>query len=416
MGTQTEMSTYRRIERRVRLKTSIFLYSLILKRLVRKVARRRPIRVMFYVNNLSMWKNDKLLMLLKEDSRFEPIVVSLLYSRDSLSRKKDLEEELLTHFNKMGVDCLSGFNFKKNKTLPASIFKADIVFFPQPYINNLKDIPFNALLSYIPYGFSIEDSPISHNSLYQNICWKYFAVSSLQKEMKVKYNYNHGANVIVSGDPLADYFLDGHTPSCSNWAIDNPKLKRIIWAPHHSISSTDWLNRANFLKIADDMLETARKYKDKVQFVFKPHPMLKDKLYKNESWGPEKTDAYYDAWNTMPNTRLADGNYVDLFITSDAMIHDCSAFTAEYLYVNKPVMYVTEKERIESFNSFANECFQVHYHGSSIRDIETFIDNVINGKDPLLKERTALVKEKLLPKGDETTAGNIYKELCKIFE
>ena len=144
------------------------------------------------------------------------------------------------------------------------------------------------------------------------------------------------------------------------------------------------------------MLETARKYKDKVQFVFKPHPMLKDKLYKNESWGPEKTDAYYDAWNTMPNTRLADGNYVDLFITSDAMIHDCSAFTAEYLYVNKPVMYVTEKERIESFNSFANECFQVHYHGSSIRDIETFIDNVINGKDPLLKERTALVKEKLL--------------------
>ena len=79
-------------------------------------------------------------------------------------------------------------------------------------------------------------------------------------------------------------------------------------------------------------------------------------------------------------------------------------------------MYVTEKERIESFNSFANECFQVHYHGSSIRDIETFIDNVINGKDPLLKERTALVKEKLLPKGDETTAGNIYKELCKIFE
>lgn len=416
MATQTEMSTYRRIERRLRLKASIFLYNLFLKRLVRKVARRTPVRVMFYVNNLSMWKNDKLLMLLKQDNRFEPFVVSMLYPKDSLSRKKYLEEELSIHFNTLGVNFLSGFNFKKNKPFPASVFKADIVFFPQPYINNLKDIPFNALLSYIPYGFSIEDSPIFHNSLYQNICWKFFAVSELQKEMKVRYNYNHGTNVIVSGDPLADYFLDGHTPSADNWPIDDPKVKRVIWAPHHSISSQDWLDRANFLKIADDMLETARKYNDKVQFVFKPHPMLKDKLYRNESWGPEKTDAYYDAWNTMPNTRLADGSYVDLFMTSDAMIHDCSAFTAEYLYVNKPVMYVTAKERIESFNSFADECFQVHYHGSSIRDIETFIDNVINGNDPLLEKRTALVKEKLLPKGNQTVAGNIYKELCKIFE
>ncbi|MCQ2067756.1 MAG: CDP-glycerol glycerophosphotransferase family protein [Bacteroidaceae bacterium] len=412
---RNEMTTYRRIERTLRLKTSIFLYNLHLNFLVRRIAKRRPVRVMFYVNNLSMWKSDKLLMLLKKDSRFEPFVASLLYPKDSLKIKKHIEKELSEHFNSLGVSFTSGFNFDKNRQYPFYRFKADLVFFPQPYINNLKHVPLNALLSYIPYGFSIEDSPRFHNSLYQNICWKYFATSSLQKEMNVKYNYNHGANVIISGDPLADYFLDGHTPNY-NWPIGNPKLKRIIWAPHHSINSQDWLDHANFLKIADPMLEIAKKYSDKVQFIFKPHPMLKEKLYKNELWGIERTDAYYNDWNTFPNCRFADGNYVDLFMTSDAMIHDCSAFTAEYLYVNKPVMYVTEKEKIESFNAFADECFQVHYHGSSIRDIEAFIDNVISGTDPLLDERTRLVNEKLLPKTRETVAGTIYNELCKLFE
>ena len=231
-----------------------------------------------------------------------------------------------------------------------------------------------------------------------------------------KYNINHGVNVVVSGDPLADYFFDGHTPSSDSWPINNPQIKRIIWAPHHSITPQDWLNYSNFLEIADDMLNLAKEYNDKAQFVFKPHPMLKDKLYKLDSWGVEKTDSYFDAWKSLPNCNSAEGNYVDLFMSSDAMIHDCSAFTAEYLYVNKPVMYLTKEERMESFNQFANECFKVHYHGSSISDIKNFIDNVIKGIDPLADERTKLIKEQLRPKGNETVAGTIYKELCKIFE
>lgn len=408
--------TFKAKRKNLRLKASIFLYNLHFRRILPKIAGHKPLRVMFYVNNLSMWKNDKLLMLLKNDDRFEPIVVSFLYPFDSEKLKNRYEEELFSHFNEMGVIYYSGFDFSRNNRFPVSKFKPDLLFYPQPYYNYLRFLPRNVLLAYIPYGFSIEDSPIFHNSLFQNVCWKLFATSSLQKEQKEKYNYNHGSNVVVAGDPLADYFFDGHTPSDDNWPVKDPKIKRIIWAPHHSILPDDWLNYSIFLEIADEMLETAKKYSDKVQFVFKPHPMLKEKLYKHESWGIERTDAYYDSWKTMPNCNVADGNYVDLFMTSDAMIHNCSAFTAEYLYVNKPVMYTTDKEKIESFNSFADSCFQVHYHGASISDIESFIENVISGNDPLMQERTLLIKEQLLPKGSGTVAGNIYKELCKLFE
>ena len=363
-----------------------------------------------------MWKSDKLLLLLKKDKRFEPFVVSFLYSKDPADRKHQIEQELSSHFDALGAEFLHGFDYEKDQMLPVSQFKADIIFYPQPYMNNFREIPLHSLLSYIPYCFEMDKTSQASNSLYQNICWKYFVSTESIRQAKANTYYNHGSNMVVAGNPIADYFLDGHTPSDKNWPVSNPQLKRIIWSPHHSILPDDWLDYSTFLKIADDMLEIARKYRDRVQFVFKPHPMLKQKLYKIDSWGKDKTDSYYDSWANLPNGNFADGNYVDLFMTSDAMIHDCSSFTVEYLYVNKPVMFLTRKTRIETFSDFANDCFQVHYHGDSISDIESFIDNVINGIDPLIDKRTCFINEQLQPKGNGSTAENIYRELCKIFE
>ena len=416
MGFRAFLSACYKTKERLRLKLSISLYDRHLKKMLPRISGHRPIRIMFYVNNLSMWKSDKLLMLLKNDRNFEPFIVSYIYPTDSAKRKEECENSVTRHFASLGVEVSSGFNYRKNRLYPVSKFHPDILFYPQPYRNKLRDIPRNVLLSYIPYCYEMEDSRRFYNTLYQNICWKIFVPSQLHKELKARYNINHGSNAVVAGNPLMDYFFDGHTPTDENWPVKERKLKRIIWAPHHSILPDDMLDYSNFLTIADSMLETARKYADRVQFVFKPHPMLKEKLYKVDSWGVKRTDSYYDAWKTMPNCNYADGNYVDLFMTSDALIHDCSSFTAEYLYVNKPVMYLTGKDRIEVFNTFADACFQVHYHGCTISDIESFIDNVIDGIDPMAQKRTEFINDQLIPKGNESVASNIYNELRKILE
>lgn len=416
MRIRSVLSACYKLKERLRLKLSILLYNRHLSRILPEIASRRPVRIMFYVNNLSMWKNDRLLMILKNDDRFQPFIVTYLYPSDTTGHKKSLEQQLRDHFGPMGIIIESGFDFGRNRLYPVSRFKPDILFYPQPYRNRLKDIPRNVLLSYIPYCFEMEDERHFYNTLYQNICWKIFVPTELHRELKARYNFNGGRNVVVSGNPLADYFFDGHIPQADNWPAGDPGLKRIIWAPHHSILPDDILDYSNFLEIADDMLATAQKYQDRAQFVFKPHPMLKEKLYKLESWGIERTDSYYEAWKSLPNGNLSEGNYVDLFMTSDALIHDCSSFTAEYLYVNKPVMYLTRKERIDEFNDFADACFKVHYHGCSIPEIESFIDNVISGTDPMAAIRTSFINEQLRPKGDESVASNIYKELCKLFE
>ncbi len=416
MRIRSVLSACYKLKERLRLKLSILLYNRHLSRILPDISSRRPVRIMFYVNNLSMWKSDSLLMLLKNDDRFDPFIVSYIYPSDTIGLKNALEQQLFDHFGSMGIRIESGFDFKKNRLYPVSRFRPDILFYPQPYRNRLKDIPRNVLLSYIPYCFEMEDERHFYNTLYQNICWKIFVPTELHRELKARYNFNGGRNVVVSGNPLADYFFDGHTPESVIWPINNPQLKRIIWAPHHSILPDDILDYSNFLEIADDMLETANRYKERAQFVFKPHPMLKEKLYKVESWGIERTDKYYEAWKSLSNGNLAEGNYVDLFMTSDALIHDCSSFTAEYLYVNKPVMYLTRKEKIEVFNDFADACFRVHYHGCSLSDIESFIDNVIDGTDPMAERRTEFINGQLKPKEGESVASNIYKELCKLFE
>ena len=81
------------------------------------------------------------------------------------------------------------------------------------------------------------------------------------------------------------------------------------------------------------MLSFTEKYKDKIQIAFKPHPNLKTVNKSSKSGKPN--DDYYDKWNSLDNGQLEEGDYFDLFLQSDAMIHDSVSFLSEYLYTMK---------------------------------------------------------------------------------
>jgi CDP-glycerol glycerophosphotransferase (TagB/SpsB family) len=107
------------------------------------------------------------------------------------------------------------------------------------------------------------------------------------------------------------------------------------------------------------MKELAVKYRSQVSIAFKPHPVLRSRL--EELWGREKTDEYYRFWEELDNTFVADGEYAALFAASDAMIHDCGSFTAEYLYTGKPVLYVFRHDRRATENEFGRRALRAHY-------------------------------------------------------
>ena len=172
----------------------------------------------------------------------------------------------------------------------------------------------------------------------------------------------------------------------------------MIWAPHHSILPSDDLGYANFLDMAEQMVDFAKYHEDKIEIAFKPHPILKEKLIFLNGWGIERTEKYYEFWEKSSNTILAEGTYADLFMTSDTMIHDSSSFICEYLYTKNPVMFLSQKpEEIRyNLNDLGKRCFDLHYIGKTIKDVDYFLENiVIRANDPLKIKRDCFFNEML---------------------
>ena len=154
------------------------------------------------------------------------------------------------------------------------------------------------------------------------------------------------------------------------------------------------------------MLHLADKYKEDISIVFKPHPLLMTKLY--QVWGQERTDDYYARWAYGKNTQLVTGDYISLFINSDAMIHDCGSFTIEYLYTKKPVMYlINDEHHSDQLNEFDKMAFNLHYKGRCEDDIESFINNVIKGIDKMKNERLKFYDDYLIPPNGTSASDNI---------
>lgn len=388
--------------------------------LEKEIFSKKQINVLFLVTDISMWKYDGLFKLLVEDSRFIPYIVPVLNPHDSLDlqekHQKVMEDYFLTY---KSYSFVKGYDFQKQEIFDPLKLNPDLIFYTQPYnqgysVCRIEHLWKNALFLYIPYAFWIEKGSWGYNGLLHNIAWKLFYPTLIHLGHAQKYSWVKGVNVVVTGYPLADDFLNVKRENRDFWKVKNRRLKKIIWAPHHSIRKNDILNYSNFLNVAEEMLSIADKYKDCIQIAFKPHPLLKGKLYKLKEWGVEKTDQYFSKWNELSNTMLVEGDYIDLFKTSDAMIHDSSSFSVEYLYVNKPVMYITKEDHLDFLCDFGKMAFSMHYKGSTLDDIEKFLNTVIiNGEDSMKKQRDEFVMKYLFSPYGESVARVMFNEIVR---
>ena len=383
-----------------------------------RVFAKDKIKVVFFPINIGMWKNDYLFQLMLNHPRFEPYIVSFFVPIDSWEYQLRNQKAMADFFKAKGYPYIDMYDEASEKWFDVKTFKPDIVFYtqavdvayPQYKISALWD---ECLFYYTPYCIGMEDQRRGYNTLLENICVKFFVPSEYHRHEYASFFVNKGRNVVFTGFPSFDYLTRPIKQPNYKWKY-NDSRKRIIWAPHHSILETDLLSYSNFLEIATEMVELAKRFEDKVQIVFKPHPRLRPKLELLEGWGAKRTSDYYETWANMPNTCLEDGDYYDLFLTSDAMIHDCSTFMAEYLVTEKPIMFVLREDAGLNLNRYAQQCFEQHYVGHSMEDIEKFIEEVvIGGDDVMKKDRLEFVHNTLLPKGNNLVAENIFNEITK---
>lgn len=388
-----------------------------------KVRRKEIINVAFYMLETSKWKYEGVYRLLEKDPRFNPYIVVVPFASGAVVGQDYIAHMKMVYefFVNRGYSVFLPLSSKNQVMTPKETNKLrpDIIFHMNCWHEYGKYTQFghrentNALQAYVPYAWMISNRYIEHfDRDFHNYMWKVFYETPIHVEMAKKHAINKGVNAFASGYPLLDSFFDTEYKAKDVWKPQPHPKKRIIWAPHHHMLEK---NRcANFLFICDKMIDLAQKYSNEVQFVFKPHPELAKKLDTSvPGWNRERREQYYHIWETMDNTQIVTDDYIDLFLTSDAIIHDCGSFTAEYLCTYNPMLFLeANKGVIAGWNECGKEIAKNIYLSKQGEKIEWFIESVvIKGNDYMKQQRTEFVDANLKPKNKSGASMAIYDYL-----
>ena len=395
-------------------------YQSIIKALKNKILNKSKIRVCFMVIFDSVFPAKPLFEKMLMDDIFEPFILII---PDKSRGEKHMYEQMEKSYNNLSAkySCVYSSYDNVRKLFIDYSARMDIVCTANPYetmTNKLYRIgklcKKNILPIYFNYGYpavSFARKVASLGSLAK--MWKVFSESESIIEEYCKSMKTHGTNLVLAGymkmDELANF-------------VEVPRArKRVIIAPHHTIEEKfqSTIGLSNFLIYAEFFKELPKLY-PQIDFIFRPHPLLKVALEKDEIWGVEKTQKYFEEITKHSNLIYQDGgDYFETFVNSDGMIHDCSSFLAEYMYTEKPVCYMLRN--VASIKQFfmnnGQEMIQNCYQAYSEKDILSYLDNVIlAGNDVLRNERVKFVYKTLkvnYPNVSEFVLDYIKEQLLK---
>lgn len=385
------------------------------RKLVEQLSGHSPVKVVFFAIDIALWRYQHLYELMAADSRFQPTIV--LSPCPGRKQREQDAAGLRRFFDSKNTTYIDYHEGDKPYDVKG-IINPDIVFYPQPYEHLLCPEHdclnfYDRLVCYASYYFPI-GVQWAYNLHFSNRAWRIYYSLPYQIDLAKKKAFNHGCNTRMVGYANADDFLKRQHVDAWKQMADGKPRKRLIWAPHFSICSPPY--RSNFLWMADLMVDIAKTYSDQLQIAFKPHPALLTQLYGHGQWGKERTDAYYKEWETMENTQLETGEYIDLFMTSDAMVHDSASFVAEYHYSQNPVMFVARDLTpiMADVSTVGKAAYDAQYIGETESDVRQFIDHVVlAGEDPLKSKREAFFRDSLLPPNNKSVAQNILDDIIE---
>ncbi|MCW2119884.1 CDP-glycerol glycerophosphotransferase family protein [Flavobacterium sp. 7A] len=384
---------------------------------LRIIQKKEKVIVAFFLIHESVWKYDHLYKLMVAHPKFDPIIFVcpvINYGQESMLFEMDKSYK---SYKSKGYNVIRTFDVQSQKYLDIKkVYAPDIIFYTNPY-EGLIDHRYyihkfpKTLMCYVPYAIMTTNYESFYNLDFHNIIWRIFSETPIHHKILVDRQKIKGRNSIVTGFPGFDQLITNKSPNSAVWKVSPHQLKKIIWAPHHSMKE---LNKvSNFLEYYDYFLELAQRYQDKIQIAFKPHPLLRLKLEKDPDWGKERTDAYYERWNRLENGQFENGSYEDLFLTSDALIHDCGSFMSEYLVTGKPSLFMIRNESVmKEWSEYGQKTVEMHYQSRNNKQVEDFIENVVlNDKDEMKEKRTAFVQNVLLQNSTVTASERILRNL-----
>jgi hypothetical protein len=352
---------------------------------------RYRLKVIFLVSENQKWNCQSLYDELATNPHFEPLVVV-----SPLTSAKQSLEDNFRFFKAREVKTVKAYD-RLSDTYPSlEKYQPDLVFYQQPWgladLQNIPEVSRYALCGYIPYSFKLFDYDNNYLPSFHGLLWKCFLETDYHLKLFMK-KY-HCQNCVATGYPKLDAYLSPKPAKCI-WKYPRTKtskVKRIIYAPHHSITATP-LALSTFNENSELILKLARGTPN-TEWIFKPHPNLK---YNYSHTYPEQKqwiDDYYQAWADLDNAQVYDqGDYFDIFKTSDFLITSSGSFLAEYLPTGKPVLHLRTKRQNIPFNQLGEKIIKSYYQIHNRRELTQYFKQVvIEEQDTLKSQRKQAVK------------------------
>ena len=374
---------------------------LTIKKTHKKVIEGKPIKVALLMQYSSSTQFLPLFNLLLQDNHFDPyIIVNIDNYRDIKFTKEKYAEcynNLVNIYSKNRV--LSSYNNTTNQTLDL-LSGFDLILCSNPYdvmahpiyqIVNMSKRGLPVLMSEYGYSGRTKYESQIYKLKSEKFIWKHYVENNFTKEYMQTFGITKD-RIVVSGYSKMDPLFNKEKSS------NNMSTKTIIIAPHHTIIPNSTIFLGSFLSYCDLLLDLPVIFPD-ISFIFRPHPLLKYELFK--IWGQEKTINYYNIISSFSNvTYQSGGDYLDTFADSDAMIHDCGSFLAEYLYTDNPQCYLFSSKddyniKADQFLPLGKQMLNSIYKSYSHSDIIKFINMIKNEEDPKKQDRIKFAKENI---------------------
>jgi hypothetical protein len=234
------------------------------------------------------------------------------------------------------------------------------------------------------------------------LSWRYFVSNEATRRMNIEKNPLLAENAVAVGYAKMDRLASIPRQTAVG--------KTILICPHHTIEKIPGeLSLSTFLKNAD-LFQRLPELFPEITFVFRPHPLLFPRLATAKWWGSERAAAYERAMEAHPNVIFQrGGDYFDAFRNSDALIHDCGSFLAEYFYTGSPQCYLLENDATldEQFLPFARTLAEHVRKAYTDEDVIGFIRDVAAGRDPDRESRAAFAEKEVCVNHPDATSSVI---------
>ena len=357
-------------------------YSLAIRRLRRKKGRER-IRVVFYTNEPQKWSYESLYRAFESSPHFEPLVV--VVPRYAVHVGKDHTRMTLDNqydfYRERGYRVEYGY--KDGRYLEIASFRPDVFFYLQlaeiPGIDDPMIVSRSALTCYCLYGYPLSDYRKDYLHRFHRLLFRFYVVHEWTKERFEGYAKGNSKNCVVVGYPKLDVYFKDLSPDADKYWRDPSKV-RIIYAPHHSVN--DVFLFSTFQYNHQYILDLAKSMSDRTTWIFKPHPMLKRAVLWAGLMTETELDDYYQSWSEVG--RVYDqGDYFDIFKSSDLMITDCASFLAEYLASGHPLIRLINSRsfQLDKLGQRFSDCYYNVHDNEELKRV--FDELVVAGNDYL---------------------------------